>query len=202
MDTTAPADAGSDILTENNKMRDNWTDLNNNMNVDHYSAAFTVGGALGGEHRQVTLNELAVAPTGVAGKGFVYGYPDAVSSETEAFAKGKNNTPVQITRDGAIAGGGLIPVAWGYFDGSGVLIRGKNLSTGSNPSTGNYLVTIDANIVSDTSYFITGTPGLAISNKLSLAATPVSDVQLAVAISSTIGGAYTSAYFTVMIFDT
>jgi len=113
--TTAPSTG--DIAVENGKVRDNWGIIKTTVDVDHYGMSEPAN-VNDGEHKQVTLVEIATAPTGVASKGFVYGYPDATSSETEVFAKGKNDTPVQITRDGEIAGGGLVSAAWGSFNGS------------------------------------------------------------------------------------
>ena len=122
-DTTAPLNDGSDIETENDKIHDNWAALETTLDVDHYGVSDPVSTS-DGEHRQVTLNELGSKPDVNGRRGFLYTKND--DTNTELFYEDASANEIQITKEGALYGNSLVPVAWMFVEADGTG-HGKNL---------------------------------------------------------------------------
>jgi len=133
---TAPANSGSGILTENKKVRDNWTALDDTIGVDHNS----MGEDEDGQHAKVTLL-VRDKPTAIPSTGIVYAKDDVGTSKAELWFLDEDDDEVQLTKDGDINIGALadnappgVAVAWGVFSTNGTMIEGYNLATATKTS--------------------------------------------------------------------
>lgn len=96
-EVTAPADSGSGITTENAKVRGNWVVTQNTIDIDHFAMANPLS-ATDGQHRQVTIPEIAVTPTAVADTGILY--VEETDSKAELLYMDEDSNAVQLTSKG------------------------------------------------------------------------------------------------------
>jgi len=152
-DKSKPADAVR-ITTGTSGIRDNFDAIETTIDVDHTTMADPAA-ATDGEHKKVTLNELASDPTRADDKGFLY--TKNVSGATELFyedaaGSGAAGNVVQITDAGNLDGGSLTPVAWAHVDATGTLIGEHLTVTGGTSATRNF--TFSGYTPSDTNYTV------------------------------------------------
>jgi len=163
-DKSAPADSGSGITTENAKTRVNWDEIEDHLGVDHYTLA-QPRHANYGEHKQVTLLELAADPNGgaqVANTGFFYtkNWSDADSNDhTEGYFMDAEATPniVQLTKRGQPFGA---PAAWCVFNNAGGNVSSFNATPSG--SGGTYTITFDNSMESSNYLVVASTTGSAV----------------------------------------
>ena len=136
--------ANDDLSVSQGDLLDNAEALNTLFGINH--VAFAPVSANAGKHNLASLVEQASDPESLAEEYLLYSKADAVSGDTELFARPPSNADAyQITKNGSIYTG-LVPFAAVNFTNSGA-IQGSTLNvtdpTGVSKLSGNsrYLIT-------------------------------------------------------------
>lgn len=133
------------VSNSQSQLLDNFGQLNTQFGIDH--TAFAVGGSNGdGFHKKVTLSTKNTPGAQTDPSSAVYTASGTASTVADLFFKNQNGTfPISPIK------------AWGFGDGVSGGITGSqssNVTSFTRSGTGQYSVTIPANILNSSSYLV------------------------------------------------